>query len=443
MHVAMISLGCAKNLIDSEVMLNILKDGKYKITNDPNLADIIIINTCGFIEKAKQESIDTIIEMGQYKQKGKCKLLIATGCLAERYKDELLNEMPELDSVVGTGDYKSIIEVIERGLKGHKVTLYGHQENIDIDKLDRYLSTQSRSAYIKIAEGCDNKCTYCIIPSLRGRYRSRKFEEILSEAEFLASKGIRELIVIAQDTSVYGRDLYNKLMLPDLLKAMAKIKGIEWIRLLYAYPDEFNDDLINVMASEEKICKYIDIPIQHGSNKILKLMGRNTTKEKILRLIDKLRKEMPDIAIRTTFIVGFPGESEKDFEELVEFIKEVEFDRMGVFTYSREEDTPAYKLPNQIKEETKLRRQDILMSMQMDISLRKNLSFIGKTLRVLTEGYEDGQYVGRTYRDAPEIDGLVYFTSNDKIKIGEFVDVLITDATDYDLLGECKDEYCK
>ncbi|SHJ29830.1 30S ribosomal protein S12 methylthiotransferase RimO [Lutispora thermophila] len=438
MHVAMISLGCAKNLIDSEVMLNILKDGKYEITNDPYLADIIIINTCGFIEKAKQESINTIIEMGQYKENGKCKLLIAAGCLAERYKDELLKEMPELDSVIGTGDYKSIIEVIEKSLKGQKVSLYGHQDKVNIDKLDRYFSTQGSTAYIKIAEGCDNKCTYCIIPSLRGRYRSRKFEEILAEAELLASKGIKELIVIAQDTSVYGRDLYNKLMLPELLKAMAQINGIEWIRLLYTYPDEFNDDLIRVMANEEKICKYVDIPIQHGSNKILKLMGRNTTKEKILSLINRLRKEIPDITIRTTFIVGFPGEDEKDFEELVEFVKKVRFDRMGVFTYSREEDTPAYKLPNQIDEETKLHRHDILMSVQMDISYGKNLNFIGKKLKVLTEGYEDGQYIGRTYRDAPEIDGLVYFTSNYEIKIGEFADVFITDATDYDLLGECK-----
>lgn len=443
MNVAIVSLGCAKNLIDSEVMLNTIKDGKYEITNDPYLADIIIINTCGFIDKAKQESINTIIEMGQYKKDGKCKLLIAAGCLSERYKEELLNEMPELDAVIGTGDYKFILDVIEKGLKGQKITMYGNQENIDLDRLDRYVSTKNHSAYIKIAEGCDNKCTYCIIPKLRGRYRSRKFEEIIKEAELLASKGIKELIVIAQDTSVYGRDLYGKLMLPELLKSMAKIEGIEWIRLLYAYPDEFNDELINVMASEEKICKYIDIPIQHGSNKILKLMGRNTTKEKILHLINKLRKEIPDIAIRTTFIVGFPGETEEDFEELAEFIKEVEFDRMGVFTYSREEDTPAYKLPNQIDEETKINRQDILMSLQMDISYKKNLTFIGKSLKVLIEDYDNGQYIGRTYRDAPEIDGLVYFTSNSEMKIGEFANVLIKDATDYDLIGECSDEYSK
>mgnify|MGYP001198098296 CR=1 FL=1 len=443
MHVAIVSLGCAKNLIDSEVMLNIIKDGKYEITNDPYMADIIIINTCGFIDKAKQESINTIIEMGQYKKDGKCKLLIAAGCLSERYKEELLKEMPELDAVIGTGDYKSIIDVIEKGLEGQRIAMYGNQEKIDIDRLDRFVSTKNHTAYIKIAEGCDNKCTYCIIPKLRGRYRSRKIEEIIKEAEILASKGTKELIVIAQDTSVYGRDLYGKIMLPDLLRALAKIDGIEWIRLLYAYPDEFSDELINVMASEEKICKYIDIPIQHGSNKILKLMGRNTTKEKILNLINKLRKEMSDITIRTTFIVGFPGETEGDFEELADFIKEVEFDRMGVFTYSREEDTPAYKLPNQIDEETKINRQDALMSLQIDISYKKNLSFIGKSLKVLIEDYEDGQYIGRTYRDAPEIDGLVYFTSNREMNVGEFANVFIKDATDYDLLGECNDEYSK
>lgn len=443
MHVAIVSLGCAKNLVDSEVMINILKGGNYQITNDPNLADIIIINTCGFIEKAKQESIDTIIEMGQYKEYGKCKVLIATGCLSERYKEELLKEMPELDAVIGTGDYKSILEVIGQTLEGKKVSLYGNQEMIDIDKLDRYVSTEKHTAYIKIAEGCDNKCTYCIIPTLRGKYRSRKFEEIIKEAELLASNGAKELIVIAQDTSVYGRDLYDKIMLPKLLKELAKIQGIEWIRIMYAYPDEFNDELIKTMASEEKICNYIDIPIQHGSNKILKLMGRYTTKEKILDLIYKLREKMPDITIRTTFIVGFPGEGQEEFEELVDFIKEAEFDKLGVFTYSREEDTPAYKLPNQIDEDIKLQRQEVLMSLQMDISLKKNNSCVGRILKVLVEDYEDGQYVGRTYRDAPEIDGLVYFTSDKEIEIGEFADVLITEATDYDLLGERADEYSK
>ena len=370
MNVAMISLGCAKNQVDSEVMMKLLKDGKYKTTENPYLADIIIINTCGFIEKAKQESIDTIIEMGQYKNVGKCKLLIATGCLSERYKDVLLKEMPELDAVIGTGDYKSIVSVIEKCLKGDKIILYGNQEKISIDKMNRLISTKKHTAYLKIAEGCDNRCTYCIIPSLRGRYRSRNCDEILAEAQWLASNGVKELVLIAQDTTVYGKDLYNKLMLPNLLKSIAKIEGIEWIRLLYAYPDEFNDELIEIIAKEEKICKYVDIPIQHASNKILKLMGRNTSKEKINDLITKLRKKIPDITIRTTFIVGFPGEDDNDFEELVDFINQVKFDRMGVFTYSREEDTPAYKLPNQIDEETKLKTQDILMCTQMNISLK-------------------------------------------------------------------------
>jgi len=443
MNVAMISLGCAKNQIDSEVMLKLLKDERYKIINNPYLADIIIINTCGFIEQAKQESIDTIIEMGQFKNKGRCKLLIATGCLSERYKEELLKEMPELDAVIGTGDYKSIVNVIEDCLKGKKIILYGNQENINIDKLNRLISTKGHTAYLKIAEGCDNRCTYCIIPSLRGRYRSRNFDDIIIEAQWLASKGVKEVILVAQDTTVYGKDLYDKLMLPELLKSIAKIEGIEWIRLLYAYPDKFSDELIDIIAEEEKICKYIDIPIQHASNKILKLMGRSTTKEQILELVTNLRKKIPDITIRTTFIVGFPGEDERDFEELVDFIKQIKFDRMGVFTYSREEDTPAYKLPNQIDEETKLKRQEILMSTQMNISLEKNLSFIGKTMKVLIEDYIDNQYIGRTYRDAPEIDGFVYFTSKKDLKIGEFTDVLITDATEYDLLGECKYEYSK
>lgn len=443
MYVAMVSLGCAKNLIDSEVMINILKKDKYEVIVDPDLADVIIINTCGFIEKAKQESIDTIIQMGRYKEYGKCKVLIAAGCLSERYKDELLDEMPELDAVIGTGDYKSISEVIEQTLKGKKISMHGNQEKVDIDTLDRYVSTEKHTAYLKIAEGCDNRCTYCIIPSLRGKYRSRKLEEIINEAEALASNGTKELIIIAQDTSVYGKDLYGKLMLPILLKELAKIKGVEWIRLMYAYPDEFNDELIEVMAQEKKICRYIDIPIQHGSNKILKLMGRHTTKEKVLELISKLRKAMPDITIRTTFIVGFPGEDEESFEELADFIKSTEFDKMGVFTYSREEDTPAYNLPYQVEEDIKQKRQDILMSLQMDISLKKNRGCVGKTLKVLVEGFEDGRYIGRSYRDAPEIDGLVFFTSDNDIKMGSFADVLITDAADYDLLGENADEHSK
>ena len=443
MYVAMVSLGCAKNLIDSEVMISILKNENYEVITNPKLADIIIINTCGFIEKAKQESIDTIIEMGQYKEFGKCKVLIATGCLSERYKEELLEEMPELDAIVGTGDYKSIAQVIGQSLDGKKVSLYGNQEKVDIDVLDRYVSTAKHTSYLKIAEGCDNKCTYCIIPSLRGKYRSRKFDEIIKEAELLASKGTKELIVIAQDTSVYGRDLYGELMLPKLLREIAMIQGIEWIRLMYAYPDEFTDELIHTMASEVKICKYIDIPIQHGSNSILKLMGRYTTKEKIADLLSKLRQAIPNIAIRTTFIVGFPGENEESFEEMVDFIQKFEFDKLGVFTYSREEDTPAYNLPNQIDEDIKLQRQEVLMSLQMDISLKRNRSCVGKTLKVLVENFEDGQYVGRTYRDAPEIDGLVYFTSNREIRIGDFVYVLITDATDYDLLGENANEHSK
>lgn len=443
LNVALISLGCPKNLVDSEVMLKILYESNYKLIKEPNLADIIIINTCGFIESAKQESINTIIEMAQYKISGRCKVLIATGCLSERYNKELLDELPELDAVIGTGDYTSIDRIINQTLLGEKVLLYGNQGTLNINNIDRYIQRGNYTAYLKIAEGCDNKCTYCVIPSIRGNYRSRRFEDILKEAHILAEKGIKEIIVIAQDITMYGKDLYGKFKLPQLLKKIASIEGIEWIRLMYTYPDEFNDELISVIASEDKICKYLDIPIQHASNHILKRMGRRTSKENIYNLINKLKREVPCIALRTSLIVGFPGENEEDLEELLDFIKEVKFDRLGVFTYSREEDTPAYNMSDQIDYEVKLKRQEMIMMTQMEISLEKNVQFVGKTLRVLVEGFEDGQYFGRSYRDAPEIDGLVYFSSKQSIDTGEFCDVLITEALEYDLLGENTNEYCK
>lgn len=443
LNVALISLGCPKNLVDSEVMLKILYESNYKLIKEPNLADIIIINTCGFIESAKQESINTIIEMAQYKISGRCKVLIATGCLSERYNKELLDELPELDAVIGTGDYTSIDRIINQTLLGEKVLLYGNQGTLNINNIDRYIQRGNYTAYLKIAEGCDNKCTYCVIPSIRGNYRSRRFEDILKEAHILAEKGIKEIIVIAQDITMYGKDLYGKFKLPQLLKKIASIEGIEWIRLMYTYPDEFNDELISVIASEDKICKYLDIPIQHASNHILKRMGRRTSKENIYNLINKLKREVPCIALRTSLIVGFPGENEEDLEELLDFIKEVKFDRLGVFTYSREEDTPAYDMSDQIDYEVKLKRQEMIMMTQMEISLEKNVQFVGKTLRVLVEGFEDGQYFGRSYRDAPEIDGLVYFSSKQSIDTGEFCDVLITEALEYDLLGENTNEYCK
>lgn len=436
LKVALISLGCSKNLVDSEVMADLMSDNGFAITGDAGQADVIIVNTCGFIESAKQESVDSIIEMGQYKERGRCKVLIASGCLAERYKDELIREMPELDAVIGTGDYKNIIDVINSALQGKKVIKYGNQENINIDVLPRRISTMGASAYLKIAEGCDNRCTYCIIPQLRGRYRSRSMEEILKEARHLAANGIKELNVIAQDITRYGKDLYGEYKLAELLNRLSEIDGIRWIRLLYSYPDEFNDLLIATMAGNDKICKYLDIPIQHASNKILKSMARRSTREDARELIGKLRQRMPGIALRTSLIVGFPGETEADFEELVDFVKEIKFDRLGVFTYSREEDTPAYEMAGQIDEDVKLKRQEILMLAQQQISHENNRRMIGKDLEVLIEGLEDGRYFGRSYKDAPEIDGVVYFESDKALQPGEFCVVRITQADEYDLVGE-------
>lgn len=441
--VALVSLGCSKNLVDSEVMLNILSSNSYKLTQDTNKADVIIVNTCGFIESAKQESIDNIIELGQLKKNGSCKVLIASGCLAERYKEDLMTEMPELDAVIGTGDYKNILEVIESAMAGSKVVKYGNQENIDIHELPRVISTIAASTYLKIAEGCDNRCTYCIIPKLRGKYRSRKFEDVIKEARQLAAQGIKELNVIAQDTTRYGMDLYGKYRISELLDELSKIEGIEWIRLLYSYPDEFDEDLINIIATNDKVCKYLDIPVQHASNRILKRMGRRTTKEEIRDLVNKLRSRIPNIALRTSLIVGFPGETEEDFKELVDFIKDIRFDRLGVFTYSKEEDTPAFQMEEQVDDEIKLKRQERIMLLQSDISLDNNQKMVGKMIKVLIEGKENKKYYGRSYKDAPEIDGNVFFSSKEKHNPGDFTYVKIKEASEYDLIGEEINEYSK
>lgn len=433
---AIVSLGCSKNLVDSEVMVQSILDDNYEITNDASIAEVIIVNTCGFIEGAKQESIDTILEMSEYKNSGSCKVLIASGCMAERYKEELMKELPELDAVIGTGDYKDITEVIKKTLQGEKVIRYGHQELVDIDKLPRRISTFGASAYLKIAEGCDNKCSYCIIPSLRGKYRSRRMEDILREARELAANGIKELSIIAQDITRYGIDLYGEYRLSSLLRELAAIEDIKWIRLLYSYPDEFNDELIDTIAKEEKICKYLDIPIQHASNRILKKMARRSSKEKILELIAKLRASMPDIILRTSLIVGFPGETEADFNELYDFIGQVKFNRLGVFTYSREEDTAAHDMPDQVDEEVKRDRLDKIMLLQKDISKENNKKLIGRTIKVLIEGFSEGKYFGRSYMDAPEIDGKVYFISDRELIPGDFCYVHIKKAYEYDLVGE-------
>lgn len=440
--VALVSLGCSKNLVDSEVMLKIIGEHDYTMVSETKKADIIIVNTCGFIESAKQESIDAILEAAELKKTGKVKAIVAAGCLAERYNDKLLELIPELDGVIGVGDYKNINGVLEKVVAGEKIIMSGHQEDVDIDDLPRVISTGKFSAYLKIAEGCDNRCTYCAIPAIRGKYRSRKFEEVIKEAKQLAESGIKEINVIAQDTTRYGLDLYSEFRLAKLLLELEKIEGIKWIRLLYSYPDSFTDELIDVIAKSKKICHYLDIPVQHASDRVLKKMARRTSKKAMNELFGKLRNRIPDLVLRTSIIVGFPGESDEDFEELYNFVRETGFDRMGAFTYSKEEGTPAYRMKNHLPEEAKNARRDQLMMLQQDISAMKSKEYIGKTLEVLVEkknGTTNSQkYEGRSFMDAPEIDGMVLFNSKETLAIGDFVKVQITEATDYDLIGEIK-----
>lgn len=440
--IGIVSLGCPKNLVDTEVMLGILnKSGKYDITNDEKEADVIIVNTCGFIESAKQESIETILEMAALKQE-KCKLLIVTGCLAERYRDEIIKEIPEVDSVLGVGDYLNIAKVIDSAFKGEKSVVCGNQDNICHLEEERIISTGKAYAYIKIAEGCDNKCTYCAIPSIRGAYKSRKIENIIAEARKIASSGIKEIVIIAQDTTRYGLDLYGKRMLVPLLQELSKIDGIHWIRLLYCYPDEIDDNLINEIATNKKICKYLDIPIQHSSDKILKLMGRRDRKKDIENLIIKLRNKIPDIVIRTTLITGFPGEEEEDFLDMKDFIQRLKFDRLGVFVYSKEEGTPAALMKNQVDEDVKQERYDILMQVQKEITENKNKDRIGKLYDAIIEGISDDGifYTGRTYAESPDIDGCVYITTREPLNIGDIRKVKILNTDSYDLIGDVIDE---
>jgi ribosomal protein S12 methylthiotransferase len=439
----MVSLGCDKNRIDSEIILGKMSN-EYEITSDPKNADIIIVNTCGFIESAKQESIDTILEMANYKINYKCKLLIATGCLTQRYGKELRNLIPEIDIMLGVNDYNKINEFITDFIDGNKKALellnYS-DENINEGK--RILTTQKESAYIRIAEGCNNFCTYCIIPKIRGKFRSRKMENIINEAKDLSDNGVKEIILIAQDTTLYGSDIYEKKSLHLLLKELAKIDGIKWIRVLYCYPEEIYDELIDEIASNQKVVKYLDLPIQHISNNILKLMGRKTSKQDILDTINKLREKVLNIVLRTTFIVGFPKETEEDFNEIIDFLKEYKLEKVGVFTYSQEEDTPAAKMEGQIIEEIKKKRENKLMLIQKEISEDINKSKIGNSYDVLVERYDGEYYYGRSYEMAPDIDANILFKSSKKIKIGEFVNVNIIEKMDYDLVGVVVDEPCK
>jgi len=441
--VGMVSLGCDKNRVDSEIILGKMSN-EYEITSDPKNADIIIVNTCGFIESAKQESIDTILEMADYKINYKCKLLIATGCLTQRYGEELRKLIPEIDIMLGVNDYNKINEFITDFIEGNKMALellnYS-DENINEGK--RILTTQKESAYIRIAEGCNNFCTYCIIPKIRGKFRSRKMENIINEAKDLSDNGVKEIILIAQDTTLYGSDIYEKKSLHLLIRELSKIDGIKWIRILYCYPEEIYDELIDEMAINEKVAKYLDLPIQHISDKILKLMGRKTSKQDIINTISKLREKVLGIVLRTTFIVGFPKETDEDFNEIINFIKEYKIDKVGVFTYSQEEDTPAAKMEGQIIEETKKKREEKLMLIQKDISEEINKLKIGKVYDILVEAYDGEYYHGRSYEMAPDIDANVLFKSSKKINVGEFIKVKIIENTDYDLVGVVVDESCK
>jgi len=444
--VGLISLGCPKNLVDSEVMLGQLKEEGYEITNNEHEADIIIVNTCGFINDAKQESINAILEMASLKKQN-CELLIVTGCLAERYNELIVKEIPEVDAVLGTGHYGMIAEAIRKAYSGtvEKQVLWGDPGYCNFEGDKRLLSTPKGYSFLKIADGCNNHCTYCVIPSLRGRYRSRKMEDIIHEAGYLVDSGAKELILIAQDTTKYGIDLYGERKLKDLICEISKIEKLEWIRLLYCYPDQIDDDLIDEIANNVKVCKYLDVPIQHSSDKILKNMGRKGSSVDIKNIIAKLREKIPEIYIRTTMIVGFPGEDEEDFANLHEFVKKLEFERLGVFMYSREEGTPAAKIKSQVKKDIKRKRHQNLMALQNKITVEKNKSRLNKSYDVLVEGVADDGifYYGRSYAEAPDIDGLIYFTSSYPLEEGSFVKVKILNIEQYDLIGVAYDEFTK
>ena len=443
MKILFISLGCDKNLADSEEMLGLLTAGGHEITDDETQADAIVINTCCFIKDAKEESVETILEMAEYKKTGSCHALIVTGCMAQRYQKEIIEEVPEVDAVLGTTSYGDIVKALEEAVAGNHF-----EEFRDIDYLPdtgskRVLTTGGHFGYLKIAEGCDKHCTYCIIPKLRGKFRSVPMERLIAQAEDMAEQGVKELILVAQETTVYGKDLYGKKSLHILLKKLCEIRGIRWIRILYCYPEEIYDELIETIRDEKKICHYLDIPIQHASDRILKRMGRRTSKQELIDIIGKLRKEIPDIVLRTTLITGFPGETEEDHEELKEFVDEMEFDRLGVFTYSPEENTPAAEMADQVPEEVKEERRDELMELQQEISYDRGQDRIGQELLVMIEGKvaDESAYIGRTYGDAPKVDGYIFVQTGELLMTGDFAKVRVTGALEYDLIGVLGDEY--
>lgn len=437
MKLLFISLGCDKNLTDTEVMLGLLASRGYEMTDDEREADIIVINTCCFIHDAKEESIQNILEMAEYKKDGRLKALIVTGCLAQRYRQEILDEIPEVDAVLGTTAYDQILDAVDEALKGQNSVRMEDLQRLPKVEAKRQVTTGGHFAYMKIAEGCDKHCTYCIIPKIRGRFRSRPMEELIREAEELAVQGVKELILVAQETTLYGKDLYGEKSLPVLLRKLCKISGLRWIRVLYCYPEEITDELIRVMKEEPKICHYLDLPIQHANDEILKRMGRKTSKQELIDIVGKLRKEIPDICLRTTLITGFPGETQEQYEELYRFVSEMEFDRLGVFTYSPEEDTPAALMPDQIEESVKEDRQAELMELQQEIAFEAAENMVGKEVLVMIEGKvaDENVYVGRTYKDAPNIDGLIFVETGVELVSGDFAKVRVTGALEYDLIG--------
>ena len=438
MNILFISLGCDKNLVDSEVMLGLLDSRGYQIVDDETIADVIVVNTCCFIHDAKEESIQTILEMAEYKKTGRLKALVVTGCLAQRYQQEIIDEIPEVDAVLGTASYDKIAEAIDEALGGHSEMYLEDIDRLPQVSSKRLVTTGGHYAYLKIAEGCDKHCTYCIIPKVRGNFRSVPMEQLLKEAKELAEGGVKELILVAQETTVYGQDIYGEKSLHRLLRELCKIDGIQWIRLLYCYPEEIDANLIQVMKEEPKICHYLDLPIQHASDAILKKMGRRTSKAQLVDTIRTLREEIPDITLRTTLITGFPGETEEQHQELVEFVDEMEFDRLGVFTYSPEENTPAAEMPDQIPEEVKEDRQAELMELQQEIAFDLAEDMIDQEVLVMIEGKvaDENAYVGRTYRDAPNVDGLIFINTDEELMSGDFAKVKVTGAMEYDLIGE-------
>ena len=443
MNIFFVSLGCDKNLVDSEVMLGLLDAKGYQIVDDETLADVMVINTCCFIHDAKEESIQTILDMARYKEEGRLKALVVTGCLAQRYKQEIIDEIPEVDVVLGTTSYDKIVEAVEEALEGKSEVELADINALPLPETKRLVTTGGHYAYLKIAEGCDKHCTYCIIPKVRGNYRSVPMERLIKEAQELADQGVKELILVAQETTVYGQDIYGEKSLHKLLKELCQIKGIRWIRLLYCYPEEIDDNLIQVMKEEPKICHYLDLPIQHASDAILKRMGRRTSKQQLIDTITKLRKEIPDIALRTTLITGFPGETQEQHEEVMEFVDEMEFDRLGVFTYSPEENTPAAEMADQVPEEVKEERRDELMELQQEISYDRGQDRIGQELLVMIEGKvaDESAYIGRTYGDAPKVDGYIFVQTGELLMTGDFAKVRVTGALEYDLIGVLSDEY--